>query len=98
MPAQTKVALRSLPACYLHVAVVDVQKSVVVDRAIPLRLPVVQARSVKARMAVAGPGLIPRKATLELPMRAANRAPRRPGSRTSVATPLSEERVATAGR
>ena len=44
-----------------------------------------------AWMAVAGSGLIPRKATLELPMLPANRATRRlPRSRTRVATPLSE--------
>jgi hypothetical protein len=46
---------------------------------------------VTAWMAVAGSGLIPRKATLELPMLPAARAPRRlPRSRTRVATPLSD--------
>jgi hypothetical protein len=46
---------------------------------------------VTAWMPVAGSGLIPRKATLELPRLPANRGKRRfPRSRTRVATPLSE--------
>jgi hypothetical protein len=46
---------------------------------------------VTAWMAVDGSGLIPRKATLELPRLPANRGKRRfPRSRTRLATPLSE--------
>jgi|GraSoiStandDraft_4_1057263.scaffolds.fasta_scaffold1301186_1 hypothetical protein len=65
----------------------------------PSAYPSYKPDPVTAWLGVAGSGLIPRKATLELPMRPANRAPRRlPRSRTRVATPLSEERVTTAGR
>ena len=57
------------------------RKEKVFQRAIPLRLPVVQARS----------GLIPRKATLELPMPPAHCLTRRsPPSRTRAAIPRSE--------
>jgi hypothetical protein len=90
-------ALRGIVADYPTLQVaggLTVRESVLLDRVIPPTWTASSPDPVTAWMAVAGSGLIPRKATFEAPVLLANRRSRRqPTARTRDSMSLSEKDI-----